>query len=200
MIEKASPSELKEIAEVHMECFPHSFLTKYGPQILSRYYGEYLAEDAPFIIARREKTVGFCMGYIGQSKAKNRFLKKNFFSLSIKTLGRLLAFDKSAYKKIFPGFHHSVDSKVEEEKVEDEAYLLSICVLQEERGTGLSQQLVEEFEKQLIEKNCKSYVLFAEEDNERGIGFYKKMGFRQVRIKDGSIKFYKKLDQNNGKY
>ena len=196
MIEEASVSDLNEIAEVHKKCFQKSFLTKYGRKTLSRYYGEFMEEGGPFVIAKQNSAiVGFCMGYVGQSDARNRFLRKHFLSMAIKTLGFLLTFDKTVYKRICSSIMPSKGQVNEEKDVENEAFLLSICVLEEKRGTGLSKQLVEEFEKQLIERKCNSYVLFAEEDNDRGIAFYNKMGYKQVRRKDGSIKFYKRLNQ-----
>ncbi len=197
MIDIARETDLREIAKVHTKCFPGYFLTKYGEKLLAQYYGEYLAEGVPFVIARDNgKIVGFCMGYIGQTKAKTKFLKKNFFGMVGKTLKLMLTFDKEVYSRIKTNILPSIGDGNSEEDEEDEAYLLSICVLEEKRGTGLSRELVEAFEEQLIKKGCKGYALFAIEDNDRGIGFYEKMGFEEVRSKDGSIKFRKALQSN----
>ena len=197
MIEKAMNTDLGEIAKVHTKCFPGYFLSKYGEKLLARYYGEYLAEGVPFVIARENGSiVGFCMGYIGQTEAKKKFLHKNFFGMAGKTLKFMLTFDKEVYSRIKTNILPSRGNDNSEIEGEDEAYLLSICVVEEKRGTGLSRELMEAFEGQLIEKGCKEYVLFAIEDNDRGIGFYEKMGFEEIRSKDGSIKFRKTLQSN----
>lgn len=193
MITNAKYDDLKEIAKVHIKCFPDYFLTKYGEKLLSKYYGEYLEENDPFVIARKDdEIVGFCMGHIGQSEARNAFLRKNFVGMACKTLKLMLSFDREVYSRIKSAIFPSKGDQPEKDK-EDEAYLLSLCVIEEMRGTGLSKQLVEAFEKQLLEKGCTEYALFAIEDNDRGIGFYEKMGFKQELRKDGSIKFRKSL-------
>ena len=196
MITNAKYDDLAEIAKVHIKCFPEYFLTKFGEKLLAKYYGEYLAEGDPFVVAReKSEIVGFCMGHIGQSEARSTFLRKNYIGMGFKTLKLMLTFDKEVYSRLKNIILPSKDNQSESDSTEEEeAYLLSLCVIEEMRGTGLAKKLVEAFEKQLIEKGCSDYVLFAIEDNDRGIGFYEKMGFKQELTKDGSIKFRKTLN------
>ena len=81
----ASTEDLPEIANVHITCFPGTFIASFGNKLIERYYGEYNNEDNLFIVAEEDNRIqGFCMGYRTGSNARNNFLKKNKLRLVIR--------------------------------------------------------------------------------------------------------------------
>ena len=49
MIRQAKETYLREIAKVHIRCFPDIFSTQLGQKLLERFYLEYLKEVPDFL-------------------------------------------------------------------------------------------------------------------------------------------------------
>lgn len=56
-----------------------------------------------------------------------------------------------------------------------------IYVREPHRGTGLARDLIERARKRAREEDCAELVLSVDTDNERALGFYRKLGFEPFR-------------------
>ena len=66
-IRAARESDMEVVCEVHAKCFPESFSTRLGKNLLTKYYLEFYRE-APhlFLVCENDegKMCGFVMGYV----------------------------------------------------------------------------------------------------------------------------------------
>ncbi len=201
MIRQANFDDLKELAKVHIACFPDSFSTQIGGKLLSKMYAEYMMSSPElFLLAEEEgRVIGFVMGYYyGSENYLRRFLKKNLLFFVLKTLFLLLTGNKPSWRKLKAMTKKSshfteVDSTINQYKKTEIADLLSICVLDEYRGLGIANKLIDEYERVLIDKKKKVCTLTVANINCRAISFYKKHGYAICREAEGCKTYYKVL-------
>ncbi len=191
-IRQATENDLKNIADLHMLCFPDSFSTHLGKfrkgKLLQRYYWEFYNDNPKlFLVAEDDnKIVGLCMGHYSENKYyfKN-FLKHNIASICLRTLCLLITGNKKAWKKIKELLKNE---KPKTKKLEgaqivgkyperERGDLLSICVHNEYRGTGVAAELVDKYNEILKNLGRKVSFLAVEKSNPRGIHFYEKSGY-----------------------
>lgn len=190
----ASIDDMNQIAAVHVKCFPNYFITSIGAKLLSNYYAEYCKESNIFVVVeddRTNKIVGFCMGYIkGETNARTLFIKNNRIKLIFRFALNILKFDFRIFKKIF--FKNKKSKKVtsDHSKIGD---LLSICVIEEYRGIGISNALLQYFEKTLQEKNISQYSLTVRKSNIVAQRFYEKSGMAVVDETIEDFIYFKKI-------
>lgn len=192
----ADYSDLKRIVTVHQACFKDYFLTSLGTTLLYRFYEQFLNENKDlFIVAESDDTIiGFVMGYLTGSKARQNFEKQNRFRLLFRVLWLCSILNHEAllrvrtkitalFYKRKKNTHSSIDPK--------EATLLSICILPDYQGGGRAAAMVSEFEKILLRNNKHVYVLSVKNYNARGVHFYEKLGFTTHRTTDTETTFIK---------
>ncbi len=188
---------MKNVAMLHIACFEGTFIASLGDRLIADYYLEFLNEGGPFVLAfDGDKLIGLCMGYYKGSQARNLFVSKYKIGLGLRVLGLCLSFNKLAISKccnyLFPA---KVKGDIETPKIEADSDLLSICLLDNYRGQGVSKGLVEEFEKRLIGAGKKDVTLAVYTDNDRAIAFYKKIGYSIVGESTDEYKMYKELQK-----
>lgn len=198
----ALKDDLKEIAKVHTLCFEGYFLSSLGEHLLQKYYECYISENAPFIIATNEynEIIGFCMGYITGSKARNNFESNYKWKLILRLLVLCIKLDKQAldrvHSKICSICHSIINKKTNHAQTKNPnnlGSLLSICVMPQFRGTEIASTLLKEFENQLNKTNITKYTLSVYKTNARAIGFYKKMGFKNISFDNTTARYLKEL-------
>ena len=183
-----------KIAQTHIICFPNYFISKLGENLVANYYKEFVDEDNIFVIAESEgNIIGFCMGYLTGSNARDKFIANNRSSLVKRLLLLCCKFDKLAISKCFSFIKSKFVKSKPTTSVKADGDLLSICLRPEYRGSEIAPTLVFEFEKLLKEKNAKDYVLSVYKTNVGAIRFYEKCGLAIVGENDDEYKFYKKL-------
>lgn len=198
MIRQAKLSDLENIAQVHAKCFPDSFSTTIGKRLLAKFYYEYVSEIPElFLVSEDDNNInGFCMGYYMENNHYMKsFVKHNLISVIFVMLFRLITGDKRAWKKLsrstpdYVILNHEYDDVPKEMRID----LLSICVLQEFRGTGIANDLICEYERVIKTLDRKLCVLSVDSNNSRGIHFYEKHGFIQYRKvqNGGSVTYFK---------
>ena len=126
------------------------------------------------------------------------FLYHNFAAIISRMFFLLITGNKLAWKKVARLLKKSEPFLVVNKDItfvaEEAGDLLSICVLQDYRGCGVAQSLMENYIETLRKQNKKLCVLTVETDNERGVGFYKKNGFVPYKeIKDTKCTYAKIL-------
>lgn len=187
----ASLKDMEQVSVVHEQCFPDYFLTLFGTDLLSKYYAEFLNENDLFIVAcEGEEIIGFCMGYYGNSTARERFEINNKMAIIRKLLILCLSLNKLAIKKCF---NRLINRKSADKKFIPDVDLLSICVLPDYRGTGVSKEMVELFERRCLNSghkisNCTLSVI---SNNTRARNFYEGIGYQILEEKDNEIKYIK---------
>ena len=139
---KAQHDDLYNIAKVHVECFHDYMISKLGNRLVVNYYKEFLEEDNLFVIAEEEnKIVGFCMGYIRGSHAREKFIANNHFQLIKRLLWLCCCFDTLAISKAFSYLKENLCKKEpptntcqDKKNISKQGDLLSICVKKNKRG------------------------------------------------------------------
>lgn len=178
---KAMPNDLKQIASIHISSFPNTFISSLGNHLICNLYFEYIKENSPFILAEKSGCViGFCMGYYNSSHANNRFIKNNRIRLIFRMFILLICFNKLAWSRTKIHLKSLIkneksDTPVFSKKIAD---LLSICVIDDYKGQGVSQKLVSLFESELELNEVKYYTLSVLKNNKRAISFYKRIGLK----------------------
>jgi len=200
----ACEKDLNQVATVHSKCFEGYFLTSLGENLLKKYYGSYLNEKAPFVVAVNENddVVGFCMGYQNGSRARAHFEKKYKYQLAAHLLYLCMRCDKKAWvrvmskcKGVFKSFKNKT-LKSENEEKSLSGSLLSICVIEKFRGSDMARKLVNEFESELNKRKINTYTLSAYKTNTRARAFYEKMGFVNESENDDSVYYMKHIKIN----
>lgn len=191
----ATEGDLSIIAKLHIACFKGTFIAYWGENLIARYYQKFLEEGGPFVLAfDDDNIVAFCMGYYDGSNARSAFLKENKLRLALRILVLCLSFNRLVLKKCWNFvFGTKKKSEKDSKKVEAEADLLSICVLDTYRGKGISVELVKQFEGRVVNAGKTDMMLAVYQNNNRAIAFYKKMGYAIVCEDGDEYKMYKQL-------
>ena len=200
-IRSATEADLPVVCDVHAKSFPESFSTRLGKKLLANYYYEFYRE-APhlFLVCENDegKMCGFVMGYVlGKTNAISNFMKKNRLRMGMKVLGLLLCFDKLAWRKVKNTlFKKKTPEQAQSAPVIDktgEGDLLSICVTEDMRGTGAAVEMVNSYNRVLLEHGHKVCYLTCETSNPRGLAFYRKLGYEIAEESKEKICFRKGL-------
>lgn len=170
-------NDLWEVATIHKNVFKGHYLAQLPTSLLVKFYHSFLTtkEKSVFLVAKdNEKMCGFVLGGDKHllENAKNNFIKQNFISLSFYSVIYALKF---IIKKIFTRTQYTPTG--ETLPMPPSFRLLSIGVIKEMQGSGVASLLVETYSKH-IPPHVKVYGLSVHKNNERAIGFYKKMGFQ----------------------
>ena len=185
------------VAALHRECFEGTFIAYWGKSLIARYYQKYLEEGGPFVLTfDGDKLVAFCMGYYEGSSARNVFLKENKIRLALRLAVLCLSLNKLVQKKCWHYFFGaSNNDSASRSKVKAEADLLSICVLSEYRGQGISIELLRQFENRVAASGKKDITLAVYQNNGRAIAFYQKVGYAIAGEDGDEYKMYKALQK-----
>ncbi len=202
-IRAAKESDLGMVADVHKECFPNSFSTRLGKNLLVKYYLEFYRE-CPYLFYVCENAdgqiCGFVMGYVlGKTNAVSSFMKKNMLAMGAKMFLLLLCADKLAWRKVKRTLcKKKQQTDTANNKVEDrtgQGDLLSICVTDKMKGTGAAAGMVEVYHEALKQHGHSVCYLTCETSNPRGLAFYKKLGYDIAEQSEEKICFRKDLGQ-----
>ena len=210
MIRPVKKEDLVQITKVHQICFPDSYssqLSKYQLFVKKRlqecFFEEFL-NDCPelFLVAEVDgKIVGYCMGYyMDKDDQMSNFIKKNRWRLSLKTIFLMLIGNKPTWKKMLSRFDKSskeqwviVNASYEHILNNERGDLLSICILPEYRGAGVSGKLMSTFLDVMKSKGKRLCLLSVLSDNDRAITYYEKNGFILYRTRGEIGRTYMRL-------
>lgn len=208
IIRQATAEDLKQVADVHIQCFPDSFSTQLGKAhggfLQEKFYQEYY-NDVPelFLVAEDDtlsegRIIGFCMGYyLNKNDYMKNYLKHNLIQIVLRTLFLLLIGNGAAWEKLKSRFTKSGvfsvvndDIKVVNEETGD---LLSICVLPDYRGCGAAQMMIEKYQDVLRKNNKNVCLLTVAIENGRGVRFYERNGFVPYKEVADKVRTYAKI-------
>jgi len=205
MIRHADRNDLRQIAKVHIACFPDSFSTQMGQDLLIKMYSEYL-ENTPelfFVAEENNNVVGFANGYYCEwNKYIDEFEKTNKREFYKRIILLLLKGNKQAWKKAFKVIKgknktQTTDPIPDEYPIEQKGDLLSICVLNDFRGKNIATNLINQFELEMknSSRKIKIITLSVDPNNGRGISFYRKMGYSQYKVGKTTASYYKVISE-----
>lgn len=178
--------DINSIAKVHLSAFPMSFFSKLGIEIVEKYYYWLLENDNNLYATMAQvgnKTVGFCIA--GSSlKSLKYFLKRYKYKLILSILIRpQIILSKLIKKRIRLLLKNKIFNKNKEtieHSLENSFGILIICVLPEAQGKGIAQKLMEDSEKEALNKDFEQMHLSVHIDNIKAIKFYEKMGYLKI--------------------
>ena len=203
-------NDLTQIAKIHQVNFPDSYssqLNKYQQilfgGLLEKFFKEYL-DDFPELFWAAEvdgNIVGYCLGYyMEKDNQMNNFIRKNRGLLLLKTVLLMILGYTPTWKKILSRFCYSskeqweiVNTDYEHILNNERGDLLSICILPEYRGTGISGKLISAFLDAMKSKGKKLCLLSVLSNNIRAIIYYEKNGFILYRTRGEIGRTYMKL-------
>lgn len=194
MIRPVTADDLGKIAQIHKMQFHDHYLGKFSPQLIGKFYKEYLSEESLiFLVCQKSAAIeGFVLGGFSDklNACSRTFLKSHVINYTFEILcrpavwldtgARIKNILKNRYKK--SNVHPSAAS----------FRLLSISVTKELQGKEAAKALVLAFEK-AIPHHINIYGLSVHANNARAIGFYQKMGFIKEREVKGSIYMIKNI-------
>lgn len=203
--------DIKEAVNLHIKCFPNSFLSHLGFKFLSLYYQEFVENDGNYglLVCENKLIIG---SLLGTSNSNNefysKFYKKNslkllfpiFYKVIVDKYLRVNIYGKKkhlfrAWESIWKKNKKTGDKKKIANK--KNATLQSIYIDPQFRGSGGAKLLIDSFCDNLYLDGIKKVVLSVENDNQRAISFYKKCGWKEMTIKEHEIVFYKDLVEKN---
>lgn len=191
--------QLHEVAAVHKSLFGDHLLGQLSIGMLERFYHSYFVDDNNvFLVAMdADKVIGFCLGggASRMNEAKARFLKRYRLGFALEIVVR-----PTALKMLIRKYEQGKKLSRENKKLRVAPYrLLSIAVLPEYQGTGLSHKLLSSFEDVLRRRFMHSsecsfeYGLSVHKYNVKAIKFYYKEGFMNEAESDISLFLHKYL-------
>lgn len=200
MIRSAKYEDLMNISILHTKCFPDS---KLGLDMSLRYYEEFLMADDVFLVDEEGINInGFVMGTSSLGVRQNNFVRNNSIRLVTRILQLCIKFDKDTWIRIWKSGSSFIKQRLltfvgkdNINEVSGKTYLnlVSICVSDDCRGTGIGRKLVKEFEKQLIILGYQGYKLSVRKANSRAIQFYRKLNMSVYKETESRYEFRKKI-------
>ena len=190
--------DLPDVAQIHIQAFPDSALTKLGKEAIRLYYEWQILgpHDAlNIVIFNGAVLLGFCFGGVFRG-ALGGFLEKNrtFLIRQVVTHPWLLTNSlfreraQFALNRVIKRFHTaktSVSSAPPKPANERSFGILSIAVAPQYQGSGAAQLLMEYSERVALERGFTRMGLTVHPSNGRAVRFYEKMGWKRD-MKDGS--------------
>lgn len=189
-----SLSDLPAVAQIHIQAFPDSALTKLGKEAVRRYYEWQIIgpHDALNIgVFAQEGILGFCFGGIRQG-ALGGFLEKNrkFLVQRVITHPWLLLNPlfreraklaiNSLYKRFRPRRTQSQPKSSSPVSPRVPHFgILSIAIAPQHQGSGAARLLMEYSERVAIERGFTCMGLTVHPSNGRAVRFYEKTGWQR---------------------
>ena len=196
--------DLIEIARIHKESYPPGhFINEFSISTIAKFYGTFLDgnRDIIFLLCVLEnKIVGFALGgrIDSLAMAKKKFIKEEMHNLIIEAYLKLMSFNFSFFKKLFPRVKFNLGNSIKHinkdiNRNEDVWSLLSIAVSNKVKRKSIGQKLLQSFEKEIRGFGVQKYRLSVVKDNVAAINFYIKNGFYVNNETKNSISFMKQI-------
>jgi ribosomal protein S18 acetylase RimI-like enzyme len=186
-------SQLDSLAACHMACFPQSLSTKLGAAYVRKTLEWFLVSPNRFLfhVDVQGKIAGYCGGFVPQktgdgsssgmlqyayNEAVKGLMKKPWLLLhkEVRPQYRFLWLN---IKRKFTGKVIPIGNPGNNPTPPAHVGLVVIGVHPAFRGSGIAQQLVDEFERKAKAYKRNELVLSVKVNNKRAIGAYKKFGW-----------------------
>lgn len=169
--------DIIQVALIHKEQFKNHYLGQFSISLLIAFYKNLLDAGYVFIVAEEDgRILGFVLGGEWKmiSDSLKTFMKRNLVHSLFESIFLPQTWKKSIQKMVSI-FQKKVHDPNNLDNIESFT-LLSIATSKDSQGKGIGSALVVAFNNEM-KKVTKRYYLSVLANNERAIGFYKKMGF-----------------------
>jgi ribosomal protein S18 acetylase RimI-like enzyme len=193
-IKNSKKQALPKLADCHITCFPSSLASRLGSRYVQKTLEWFLVNPNRFLyhIEVDEKVAGYCGGFVpikfgdGSSSGMLQYA----FNEAIKGIIKnpLLLFHaevRQHYPFIWMNIKRKLTGKTKPAQpvpvgkpFNPFVGLVVIAVHPHYRGTGIAQQLMNEFENRVRQYNQNEVVLSVKKDNGRAIKAYQKFGLK----------------------
>ncbi len=198
-VEISSLNDLNQLARCHIDCFPDTLASVLGMNYVRKRLEWLLVDADRFMLHIRNEQneiVGYCavsvLYKVGEGSSSNMFQ----YAFKEAIVGILqkphLIFNKEVVK-LYPFIFKNIKRKIRhliskpkpisvitQQNNTPKAGLVVIGIESEYRGTGMFVQLMNEFEKQMIERKQQHVKLSVKQKNARAIAAYEKMGWIKI--------------------
>lgn len=182
IIEQAIPSDVPEVARLHVHAFPGFFLTSLGTSFLEELYGGFLAHPSGIFIVAREAghIVGFAVGTSKPDEFFTDLRRRRRVAFVIKAIPAILRNPLPVCRKLFHAVRYRGDAPAPVERSAG-ALLSSLGVAETCRGSGLAGKLVAAFEQEAALRGAGFVYLTTDaQGNDRVNRFYVANGYSAV--------------------
>ena len=206
-VKRSQISNLPDIANCHISCFPKSLATRLGRGYVQKTLEWFLVDPNRFLfhITINGNVAGYCGGFMplkagdGSSSGMLQYAFKQAISGIAKN--PLLLFHAEVlpnYRFLWHNVKRRITGKAKPIKVvapstpfKQYVGLVVIGVHPDFRGQGLAQQLMSEFEMRTKEFHQKEMVLSVKKDNSRAIKAYSNFGWSTKEEHDNTFVMHK---------
>ncbi len=183
MLLKMNADHIKDVVDIHCECFRDSFLTSLDRGVLAPMYNNCVSDElgCAYVYIENGAIFGYIVGVVNPSMYYNQLLKKIGLRMFWGALKRVMQNPKilvSIARRNYSGFFRPDTS----EESYRRASLDTIAVKPQYWGTGIAQQLLERFLDDLRSRGLSEVHLGVTAANVRARRFYEKMGFQHIRV------------------
>ena len=172
-----NPNEFKSLAVIHKLAFSDFFLSSLGIRFLETYYKACLNNNdsiAVCAVNENNEIKGFATGSLHAKAYHKKLFLSNFFTFAFRGFIIVLNDPTSLFRLV-----KNLDKTTNSNDERNYAELLSIAVLPELKGSGVGNELLKIFEKEVFKRKGKRVALTTDyNNNDRVVAFYKKSAYR----------------------
>lgn len=176
-IRSADEKDIPGIIDVHIQAFPHFFLTSLGPSFIKLIYKAFLNVGCVFLVATINHEIrGFAVG-VPHASGRDKVLLLSFIPRLI--IAIIPSFFRSPIKILKRIAFELLTSQKLPEIPNNAIVLRSIGVLQVDKGSGLAVELLKNFEDCAKKSGAQSVALTTDAiNNDYVIKFYRNNGYQ----------------------
>lgn len=185
LIQPLKPTDVPEVAQLHVQSLPGDFLPSLGPRFLEVLYSGMLELDLAWgFVARDEGELqGFVIGTADNQRLFGRLIRARTLPLTSQVVRALLRTPRLIIPTLETFLYPS-----REGGPQIAAELLVLAVAAERRGMRIGEQLLRELEHSFVKRGQNAYKLTVLERNTAAQRFYERCGL----IRSGSFSLYRK--------
>ncbi|MDQ0289867.1 GNAT family N-acetyltransferase [Oligosphaera ethanolica] len=177
-VRPALAKDIETIVDVHLQAFPHFFLSSLGPEFLACYYHSVMTAPDGLLLTSFDgdsgKVTAFCAATTLSRGFHRRLVKARFVTYVLISL-RLLFTRPRALLRLAYNMSKTGDTDGDRQ---DYAELLSIASHPHAQKRGAGTALLTELKSELARRGCGVLSLTTDaEGNEATLAFYRKNGF-----------------------
>lgn len=197
-IRQATPDDVAGMASCHLEGFPETATSRMGSRWVEHLYSYYIqAERGIAIVA-----TGVDGGIDGVAVGGDRRIPQSYRRSCVRKFPLALVWrtmtDATVRRPVILAARELVKGRKREKSIADleidaRAGLLSICMRQRARGTGVADDLMVEFESECWKMGFSKIQLGVRVENTRARSFYEKSGWTvHAALSDSAVHQYQK--------
>lgn len=195
LIREIKKDDLGKVANVHINAFPESALTKLGLEVVKRYYLWQLTGPHKKVRATGAFIDNDCVGFSFSGEfngSVSGFLNQNkTFLFKEVIIHPWLVFNSLFLKRLLLGlkllkkFNKKKKRKVEKKKERPNTCgILSIAVSKNHQKLGIGKRLMNDAEKEAIKYGYERIGLTVNPDNKNAVSFYEKLNWKKTQSDD----------------